>query len=409
MKIVHYIPSIDRSWGGTSTFMQVLAKPLGKRAELHIVTHVSENPLVMENCEVHYIPRYRPFSASWERAVREVLDGCNPDVVHINCCFSENPLVMENCEVHYIPRYRPFSASWERAVREVLDGCNPDVVHINCCWTPDCAMVQKLAQRYGYKVVLSPHGMLEPWIIHRHYYTRKLPALWLYQKEAVRKADCLHATAESERDNLLKLGYNAHVEVVGLGIDAESIVLKKSWKRTKQVLFLSRVHVKKGIHYLVEAVGVLREQLQGYKILVAGEGEPAYVDSLRQMIADRGLQDMIQLIGGVYGDEKWELFRSADFFVLPTHSENFGLAIAEALASGTPVITTVGTPWSDLNSSQAGEWIEIGTQPLVEALKRFLALPEEELERMGRNGRKLIETKYSAEVMAEKMMDVYRK
>lgn len=266
MKIVHYIPSIDRSWGGTSTFMQVLAKPLGKRAELHIVTHISENPLVMENCEVHYIPRYRPFSASWERAVREVLDGCNPDVVHINCC-----------------------------------------------WTPDCAMVQKLAQRCGYKVVLSPHGMLEPWIIHRHYYTRKLPALWLYQKEAVRKADCLHATAESERDNLLKLGYNAHVEVVGLGIDAESIVLKKSWKRTKQVLFLSRVHVKKGIHYLVEAVGVLREQLQGYKILVAGEGEPAYVDSLRQMIADRDLQDMIQLIGGVYGDEKWELFRSADF------------------------------------------------------------------------------------------------
>lgn len=362
MKIVHYIPSVDRSWGGTSTFMQVLAKPLGKRAELHIVTHVSENPLVMENCEVHYIPRYRPFSASWERAVREVLDGCNPDVVHINCC-----------------------------------------------WTPDCAMVQKLAQRCGYKVVLSPHGMLEPWIIHRHYYTRKLPALWLYQKEAVRKADCLHATAESERDNLLKLGYNAHVEVVGLGIDAESIVLKKSWKRTKQVLFLSRVHMKKGIHYLVEAVGVLREQLQGYKILVAGEGEPAYVDSLRQMIADRGLQDMIQLIGGVYGDEKWELFRSADFFVLPTHSENFGLAIAEALASGTPVITTVGTPWSDLNSSQAGKWIEIGTQPLVEALKRFLALPEKELERMGRNGRKLIETKYSAEVMAEKMMDVYRK
>lgn len=362
MKIVHYIPSIDRSWGGTSTFMQVLAKPLGKRAEVHIVTHVSENPLVMENCEVHYIPRYRPFSASWKRGVREVLDGCNPDVVHINCC-----------------------------------------------WTPDCAMVQKLVQRCGYKVVLSPHGMLEPWIIHRHYYTRKLPALWLYQKEAVRKADCLHATAESERDNLLKLGYNAHVEVVGLGIDAESIVLKKSWKRTKQVLFLSRVHVKKGIHYLVEAVGVLREQLQGYKILVAGEGEPAYVDSLRQMIADRGLQDMIQLIGGVYGDEKWELFRSADFFVLPTHSENFGLAIAEALASGTPVITTVGTPWSDLNSSQAGKWIEIGTQPLVEALKRFLALPEKELERMGRNGRKLIETKYSAEVMAEKMMDVYRK
>lgn len=93
---------------------------------------------------------------------------------------------------------------------------------------------------------------------------------------------------------------------------------------------------------------------------------------------------------------------------VPTHSENFGLAIAESLASGTPVITTVGTPWSDLNGSEAGAWIEIGTEPLVETLRRFLGLSEDELETMGRNGRKLIETKYSAHVMAEQMMEVYK-
>ena len=116
----------------------------------------------------------------------------------------------------------------------------------------------------------------------------------------------------------------------------------------------------------------------------------------------------MQLIGGVYGDEKWRLFQTSDFFVLPTHSENFGLAIAESLASGTPVITTMGTPWNDLNSSNAGAWIEIGTQPLVETLRRFLSLSDEELETMGRNGRKLIGNKYSAKVMAEEMMEVYQ-
>lgn len=104
---------------------------------------------------------------------------------------------------------------------------------------------------------------------------------------------------------------------------------------------------------------------------------------------------------------KWRLFQTSDFFVLPTHSENFGLAIAESLASGTPVITTVGTPWSDLNDTNSGAWIEIGTQPLVEALRKFLALSDEELEAMGRNGRKLIEEKYSAHVMAREMMEVY--
>lgn len=360
MKIIHYIPSIDRMAGGISTYMQVLAKPLGTMAEVHIMTHASENPLPMENCKVHDIPRYRPFSGVWKKAVVDLLDSVRPDIVHVNCC-----------------------------------------------WTPDCAMIQRLAQKRGYKVVLTPHGMLEPWIIKRHYWTRKVPALWLYQKAAVQRADCVQATAESERDNLLKLGYNSNIKVVRLGIDAESIEMKRSWKKSRQILFLSRVHVKKGINFLVEAADVLRNELQGYKILVAGEGDADYVEAMKRMICDRGLQDIVQLIGGVYGDEKWRLFQTSDFFVLPTHSENFGLAIAESLASGTPVITTVGTPWSDLNSSEAGAWIEIGTEPLVETLRRFLSLSEDELETMGRNGRKLIETKYSAHVMAEQMMEVY--
>lgn len=361
MKIVHYIPSIDRTAGGTSTYMQVLAKGLGEIAEVHIITHASENPLVMENCTVHYVHNYQPLSYSWNMSIAFLLDEIKPDIVHVNCC-----------------------------------------------WMPACAAVQRIAQNRGYKVVLTPHGMLEPWIIKRHYWTRKVPALWLYQKAAVQRADCVQATAESERDNLLKLGYNSNIKVVRLGIDAESIEMKRSWKKSRQILFLSRVHVKKGINFLVEAADVLRNELQGYKILVAGEGDADYVEAMKRMICDRGLQDIVQLIGGVYGDEKWRLFQTSDFFVLPTHSENFGLAIAESLASGTPVITTVGTPWSDLNSSEAGAWIEIGTEPLVETLRRFLSLSEDELETMGRNGRRLIETKYSAHVMAEQMMEVYK-
>ena len=362
MRIIHYIPSIDRTAGGTTTYMQVLAKELGRIAEVHVLTHWSEHLVEMEHCTVHVIPKYRPFSLGWK---------------------------------------------WQ--VLELLDAVKPDVVHVNCCWTPDCAAIQRLAQRQGYKVVLTPHGMLEPWIVKRHYYTRKLPALWLYQKAAVVKADCLQATAESEREHLLQLGYNDNIEVVRLGMDAERIEMKRSWKKTRQILFLSRVHVKKGINYLIEAAAELKKELQGYKILVAGEGEADYVAALQRQIADCGLQDVVQLIGGVYGDEKWRLFQTSDFFVLPTHSENFGLAIAEALASGTPVITTVGTPWEGLNASESGVWIDIGTQPLIDALRKFLSLSDAELERMGRNGRQLVETKYSARVMAEEMMRVYEK
>lgn len=361
MKIIHYIPSIDRIAGGTSTYMQVLGKELGKLAEVHIITHVSENPLQIDNCKVHNVPSYNPFNGRFKNEVSKLIGIVKPDLVHVNCC-----------------------------------------------WLPTCTIVQQIALKCGLKVVLTPHGMLEPWIIKRHYWTRKLPALLLYQKAAIQNADCLQATAESEKENLLKLGYNSNIKIVKLGIDAESITMKTSWKKNKQILFLSRVHVKKGINYLIEAAGILRDELQGYKIVVAGEGDADYVASLKQQIMDKGLQNIIQLIGGVYGNKKWKLFQTSDFFVLPTNSENFGLAIAESLASGTPVITTVGTPWNDLNTSNAGAWIEIGTQPLVDTLRRFLSLSEDDLKAMGKKGRKLIETKYSAKVMAEEMMEMYQ-
>lgn len=375
MRVIHYIPSIDRTWGGTSTYMQMLAKPLGKLADVHILTHRSEHPLAMANCQVHFIPRYRPFSSVWRKSVSTVLDS-----------------------VH------------------------PDVVHVNCCWTPDCAALQRLAQKRGYRVVLTPHGMLEPWIVRRHYLTRKLPALWLYQQSAILNADCIQATAESEKANLLQLSFIKHarsnrqicavsgsprIQVVRLGIDTDDIELKTSWHKRKQILFLSRVHVKKGINYLIEAAHQLRDELQGYRIVVAGEGDASYVDMLKMQIKAQKLDGIIQLVGGVYGEQKWTLLRESDFFVLPTNSENFGLAIAESLASGTPVITTVGTPWSDLNSASCGAWIEIGTEPLVDCLRRFLSLTSDDLQQMGRNGRQLIETKYSAMAMAKEMIEMY--
>ena len=290
---------------------------------------------------------------------------------------------------------------------ELLDQIKPDLVHINCCWMPQCALAQHVAQQAGYKVVLTPHGMLEPWIMARHYWTRKVPAWWLYQKRAIMQADCLHATAESEKENLLKLGCNSKVVVIANGIDVENIDLKKSWKRTGKILFLSRIHVKKGINFLMEAMAGLKDQLQGYELWIAGEGEAGYIEELKQLAGQLGIERRVRFPGGVYGDEKWRLFREADLFVLPTHSENFGIAVAEALACGTPVITTQGTPWQELETRHCGWWTEVGTTPITLALTDFLQMSDAELEIMGRNGRCLVEEKYSSRKMAEDMLRLY--
>lgn len=361
MIVVHYIPTIDRNWGGTTAYMQLLSNELGKLVELHIFTHASINPIDIKNCQVHNLA-----------TIRNIVE-------------------------------------FKRQFKYLLKDINPAIFHVNGCWTPGCALTQRWAQDLGYKVILTPHGMLEPWIMARHYWTKKLPALLFYQKPAVKKVDMLHATALSEKNNLLKLGYNNKIQIIPNGIEVDNIEMKNSWHRNKEILFLSRIHVKKGIEFLLEAVLQLKNELQEYKIKIAGEGDSQYIHTLINKTKQLGIDSIIDFCGGVYGEKKWELFRKADLFVLPTYSENFGIVVAEALACGTPVITTKGTPWEELESYNCGWWTEIGIQPTINALKDFLSLTESELERMGKNGRKLVEEKYSSRKMAESMVELYKK
>ena len=120
-----------------------------------------------------------------------------------------------------------------------------------------------------------------------------------------------------------------------------------------------------------------------------------------------GLANSITFLGPVHGDDKWELLKKARIFILPSYSENFGLVVVEALACGVPVITTKGTPWSDLVTEGCGWWIDVGEQSMEETLKKTLSLPIDRLTSMGKNGRSLVESKYVINVMASKMREVY--
>ena len=363
MKVLHYIPSIDRASGGVGAYMQLLAKELGKLTELHVVTHHSENELTLENCIVHYI------GTGW----------------------------------------MPWSSTKKRFY-DLLASVNPDVFHSNCCWLPLSAYTAMWAKTKGYKVVYTPHGMLEPWILSRNYYLKKKPAIFLFQKKGIAVADVVHLTAESEKRNFLQLGWNLSTCVVPNCVDIQEIdtqIRKVNVIRKKTILFLSRIHVKKGLEFLIEAVAILKEQLKGWVIKIAGEGDDGYVEKLRGMAKDLGVADMIQFVGGVYGEKKWELYGAASLFVLPTHSENFGIVVAEALACGIPVITTKGTPWEDLVTSHCGWWTEIGTQPSVEALKEFLSKTDTELSKMGDNGRQLVRERYSSSAIARQFLKMY--
>ena len=138
----------------------------------------------------------------------------------------------------------------------------------------------------------------------------------------------------------------------------------------KKILFLSRIHIKKGIENLIEAWSQIEINLRkNWIIEIVGNGEEAYIEVLQQKIMKHNLQEQIIIKPPVFGKDKIKLFREVSLFVLPTFSENFGIVVAESLASYTPVITTKGTPWEELNTCHAGWWIDIGVEPLKKALE----------------------------------------
>lgn len=358
MKVLHYVPSLAVRTGGVAAYLAVLSLELGKLVDLHIATHdEGEQEQETHNAVIHRIP------PGWL------------------CYFSAKGL---------------------------LKKLRPDIVHINGCWQPQLLFFQRAAQSLRIPVVLSPHGMLEPWIIKRHYWTRKWPAIQLYQRGLVKHADYLHATAEKEKDNLLRLGWNTRIAVIPNAVNIEELPLKDNWRIKRRIVFMSRLHVKKGIELLLEALSHLKPILDGYEVIIAGEGEPDYVETLKKAAISFGLSEVVKFVGGVYGAEKVSLLQSADFFVLPTYSENFGIVVAEALACGTPVITTHGTPWKELEDFACGWYIPVGLGALEKHLQKAISAPEEDLKRMGLHGRKLVENKFTVQAVVQRFLSIYK-
>lgn len=286
---------------------------------------------------------------------------------------------------------------------------NYDIYHLHGLWELFVHKMVYNARKNKKPYLITPRGMLRPWALNQSKIKKQI-ALWLYQKKDLREASCLHATAKIEADEIRELGFENPIAVIPNGINLSEYSVRKVTKNktTNTILYLSRVFPKKGLESLIEAWAYIpKSERKDWEMIIAGNGAEKYINQLQSLIKKRLLENEIKFIGPRYGSEKVEIFHQADLFVLPTLGENFGMAIAEALACGIPVITTKGAPWEDLVTHNAGWWIDIGVEPLAKALTEAMKLSDEERIRMGLNGRKLVEENYSIESVAQKMIHLY--
>ena len=262
------------------------------------------------------------------------------------------------------------------------------------------------ARRAGdVRLVVSPRGTLSEWALN-HHGARKRVFWVLLQRQALARADCIHVTAESEFEEVRRLGFRQPVAVLPNGIDVAAYERTPPGTR-RRLLYLGRIHKKKGIDLLLRAWRAVTPKFPEWELIIAGPDDGGYLDDMRRLAADLGLQ-RVKFPGPVYGEDKLRMYRSADLFVLPTYSDNFALTVAEALAAGTPAIVSKGAPWSGLGREGAGWWVEIGVDPLVAALQTALAQPPEVLRGMGARGREWMIRDYSWEAVARQMASVYR-
>jgi glycosyltransferase involved in cell wall biosynthesis len=260
-----------------------------------------------------------------------------------------------------------------------------DLLHDNGLWLLKNLSCWRAAIELGLPYILSTRGMLEPWSLGHKQWKKRL-ARYLYQDRILASVSMFHATSMDEAKNIRRLGFSQPIAVIPNGIDLPTSFgsSQSSNRPNKIALFLSRVHPKKGLINLLTAWRVANPQ--GWQLIIAGPDDGGHWQEVHDTIQRHNLSAVVKLREAAIGTEKDELFASADLFILPSFSENFGIVIAEAMAHGLPVITTTGTPWKSLIEFRAGWWVDPDVQSLTKAISEATNSSTDELQEMGRRG-----------------------
>lgn len=306
----------------------------------------------------------------------------------------------------------------------------PDCVHIHGIWSPRLARQLMCWRRRGVAVVVSVHGMLEPWAF-AHKRAKKKIAWVLYQKRVLDRASILHATSEREAENLRKLGLQVPIAMIPWGVQIPEERWRKGWATKMEMgeeapkiadgessrasvgqattirtaLFVGRIFAVKGLPMLVEAWAKVRPV--GWRMRIVGPDEGGHRAEVEAMVQKAGLGAEFEFVGPLGGVELVRAYQESELFVLPSHTENFGLVVGEAMAHGLAVITTHGAPWELLEKENCGWWIPVDADCIAAALDDAMRRAPDELAAMGARGRAVAEERFSWERNAQEMSTCY--
>jgi glycosyltransferase involved in cell wall biosynthesis len=273
-----------------------------------------------------------------------------------------------------------------------------DVIHDHGQWLPYYVSSAVFAQRFGIPRVVSSHGMISTQAF-KHSRLQKKIAWSLYAKRCLNQARVIHVTSSLELNEVKKFSSRPTI-LIPLGFNppphADQLV---DVERQKIVAFLGRIHPIKGIVELLAAWDQCHTE--GWTLCIAGPDEA-------NMFAGKTVPPNIKLLGSLNSTQKYEFLAQSTVLILPSHSENFGIVVPEALSVGTPVIAALGTPWSVLSERDIGWWVPCTVDSLATTLSQVMREPADRLREMGARAHQFAMQEFSWENIAQRFLAKYQ-
>lgn len=304
--------------------------------------------------------------------------------------------------------------------KRLLELINDDtIIHVHNSWTYVSFLARKMARKHKVSLVAAPRGSVYSWSLSQRKYLKKV--FWnLFQRSAFQSARIIHVTEENEAKAIRDLKISTEMALVPNGIELPEVVPEKhTWKQNslqelelpeenRYFLFLSRIHPKKGLDLLVNSWAEIQKDFPEWNLLIVGpEENQSYLQGIHKKLRKSNISKTVRFLGLLEGSRKMAAFGAAELLVLPSHTENFGIVIAEALALKIPVLTTHGTPWTEIEQYGAGWHIELSQENLTETLIEALTCTPEALIAKGEKSDEFI-SNYKWSIQAEKMKKVYQ-
>lgn len=299
---------------------------------------------------------------------------------------------------YFNPNYGLMKELWNR--EEVMDF---DLIHQHGIYLPTSLISNRFRASKRGPVIIQPHGYLEPYRVQISKLKKGI-ARFLYEDKNLNNAELILACSEPEFHNLKNVFPHKNIATISNGVQNEFVQQPTSnewvdpFPDKRKMLFLSRIHPLKGIPRFLKVLSQLDEKLRDqWAFIIAGFEEIGHEAELKMIIKKLNLEHMVRFVGPKFGQEKIDIMSKCDLFVLPTFNENYGIVVAEALARGTVVLTTMGTPWEELKSRNCGFWAENSEEGIKNELEVALRMSDDELREMGERGKQLVLEKYTWE------------